>query len=282
MRWACLVLFVCLPVSAAFAQDSAYEAAVIVLNDGRVIGTNGDYEIYGDEVRFTDHQGRTMSLSLKRVNLEESDRQTKELRQKNRKALESGDGEDDLVSQVEAWQRNRPKSDEQADEPKFYRETQADEVLEQQEIPEELKPYEDEILAALKWLEQRVNINSQPLRITGIFFGVLLILASLISFITQIVLLFKSFDLSKVWFFFLFVGMFGPLLGFFLACLGSELFMAVSIITNLISLIYPILVLVFILLHCEGSRIRYLFFWLLPLVVMILAVAVLAGVIFLG
>lgn len=265
MRILSLTLVIACFCMGLMAQEAQYESGLLVLRDGRVLAIRGDYEVYGDEVRFTDQNGKVMSLPFDKVDLNETDRRNQILREKNRKAQTEANQSEALVDQVERWQRDNPQSQDET--PKFYRETKADEVLANQDIPRQLAPYEDELKQVFEWVDRRVNTTSRGFVISMYVFLGVMVLAGLVSFITQILLLLKSYQESGWWFAALFIGMFGPLISLIASCFGQNLFFVVSLISTIFAIVLPILLVVFIVLYCEGSRLRYFLCWLAPMVV---------------
>ncbi len=258
---ACLVLS-WFPQVQAQAQTEM-RSGVIALKDGRMVAIRGDFEILGDEVQFTNANGELMSLPADKVDLEKTRRVNAELR-KEKAAPASASG-DSLFDQVERYKRE--KASGKGAEVKIG-EVDPVEPPPPEPQPENSLPFDQDMnveearQAMQEWMDQ---LDKRAFIFVAVF-AVLILAASLVSLITQIYLIFKSFGTGPLW------GL--ALLGCFIGPYGLTIANAIvpfaspimaSLISAFASLLYLILLFAYIMIHCHGSRLKLLVLWLSPL-----------------
>lgn len=267
-------------------QDQ-YEVGLIVLQDGRTVAIRGDVEYLGDEVHFTDSRGERMVLPRSLVDVEATDRRTSEIRSKNEAGREfAAENDGSLYSQVSQYQKERAEKgeisieshdlgqgDPDPDPPaRSFATPSMDQAVEQlkQRIPLEAEKVEEYV----NRFEQNFAANV-PFKWTLILGGLLLVLFGIVYLITSCVLIRVAFrDGHGFWGFLLTIMLASNLLGQLFAGIPA-LGIAVGLLSLLSLLAFPL----FILLNCEGSRLRYLALWLSPYiwgVVWVIALVVMA------
>lgn len=262
-----------------FAQQQEYKPGLLVFKDGRVIAMRGEYEVAGDEVHFTDGNGELMSIPLGKVDLPATDRRNQEIRTKAPPAPQ----EDDLVGQLEQYDRRsaktgrgyeslapgdretvpgaptRPPQNTPSTEPWTPTPTRIQDLFE--------RPV---TIGDIDWLGQKLKevtnrIDGRTKTTFMILFGFLLLFC-LISALVQVYLVVVSFGNSLSWGFgllgaFLLPTVYWVLKQFFPAEISWGILGWLGLATNLL---FPLVLLFYILLRCANSRLKLLFWWLAP------------------
>jgi len=243
-------------------QDAGYRSAVLVLKDGRVIATRGEYEVMGEEVQFTFDNGELMTMPLAKIDLTETDRRNREMKQ--RQNLVAPD-EDDIYSQVEAYKqgwREEPISD-----PPAVTQTDPPAVTPTDPQTEDWSTLFEDIG---QFLDQVRKEDHGP-AVLFTFFGLVLLflLLFLVSLCTQIYLVFKSFGIGAGWGLTLSLFLVGKLFLFPLLLFG-EIEAWMEVVALFSEFLLSLATLVFILFHCHGSRMKLLLLLYSPTITLLL------------
>ncbi len=287
MRFWVPLLFLCLQ---AFAQNAEHQSGLIVMKDGRVIAMRGNYEVMGQEVHFTDGKGEMMSLPLSKVDLAATDRRNEKLRARGPRVP----AEDDLVGQVEQYKQRKKASPDSGEPPPIvYQNTSPDSGAKPgpDPSPPASKPRDSsganralvnppltEGELTRLW-QRRDEVANRIEPSTKVLFGILFLvflLASLISFILQIYLVFTSFGKHFLWGLalvgaFLLPFLYWPLVGLLPTGRFEGLFGSLGLALNGL---FSLLLFFYILRECVGSRLKLLFWWLAPSLVFLAMSAV--------
>ena len=248
------------------AQDE-YKSGVLVLTDGRLIAIRGEYEVLGTEVQFTGAKGKLMTLPLSMVDLEATDTKNKEIDDKNKPDEFEDDGS--LYSKVMKFRRESGKDGKGA---QLYQNQVGDQ--------NESGPMDDPLEQLQAQLEE-LNIDFEKAKLWLAIFAIVITLAYLVTFFTQIYLIYRAYGDSALWGLGLNVVFLAPIALSWLGTLdalsepGTILFLGfASIGTTLLSIIlFP----AYVFVHCFGSRLKLISFLALPLILFI-PMAIMAGV----
>jgi len=272
--------------AAAYAWGALQENArsgVVALQDGRMIAIRGDIEILGDEVQFVDGNGELMSLPLERIDMEKTRSLNARLRGEETPAG-SSESDDSLFDQVQEFKR---RGGDGRGEPTgtFVDDPGSESGTEDEPEP----PPEEEPVAGdgfltdyrmddfdakaayesfRQWLDQ---IEGRAL--AGVIaFLALLLISSLASFITQIYVIVRSFRDGPGWGLSLLLTFIGPsALSIAYSVFPFAPAFAVGLASLIGSLLFLLLFVLYISLHCYGMRLKLFLLWLSPVLVLILA-----------
>ena len=248
---------------AVFGQED-YQSGLLVLKSGRVVSIRGDIEVFGDEVQFTFANGELASLPLNKVDLAATKSRNEEIRRKNQVAIDTANqGEPSLAEEVERWKSGQADGSVPGAEPAAPPGNQGIATgLPGRDDAETFSPKE---LADMEpWLERIYqNLQSKTYYYPMLFGAVLLVLSSLVAIILNWYLIFLGFQTGTGWGLSLLLTYLVP----WLICLPG------------LSLIHTILLIVYVMANCYGSRAKFLFLLFLPI---LLSIGLLVAVIALG
>jgi len=266
------LLIALLFVFPSWAQEADYQHGIIVLNDGRVIAMRGEIEFIGEEARFLDGRGELVTLPANIIDLDETNKRNKAIRDKSDTGDVVNDGS--LYSQVERYKQTQNKREfSQTDI-----ETSSKETQNQAQQPPRFDWSDWQQFEQLDTLVERFQtiIASKPwLPPTMIVFAILLALFGLVSLVVHLYLIFIAYRDSALWGLFLTSTFFGPSIiigaGFIFGA-SNPLYQWLPSILNLLNIIsFPL----FIVICLPGRRLRFLFLWGMIYLVALLMLATL-------
>lgn len=278
-----LWLLLCFAGMVVANDESDYKNNVLILKDGRTIAIRGDMEVIGDEVQFMYADGKLMTLPLGKVDLDATREKQAELAEKAAKeAKKVRAGGDDTYDRIREYQtQNPPKDSQNNTQPPPPR------VFEKKETQRKILDFDSSTLETLdqekvqRYTEQVLDhfktLSSGKKWLGGSLLG-LLILFSLISFGLRLYLIWISRHQSMLWAFFLAAATFAPIgYSFFASVIPDEsvLTMLVGLFFASLQLIEPFLYATFVLIHCIGKRLLFLFLLFSPILIVIALVAAL-------
>jgi len=245
------------------AQAEDYQSGVLVLNDGRILAMRGSYEVLGDEVQFLDDRGERVSLPLKLVDLEKTDEQNRLIRERSvdkTKIVDDGS----LYSKI---MRDKAKREREAKNKPIN--VNSDNLNQTQDAPQQqatqtrslpnlsAQEVKGQVESIFRDLRDKLPVSTTVLIALAAIIAVL----ALVSLITEIYILFTSYQDSSAWglvisIFFLASFVF-PILGPFVID-SSVLVLGLN---SLIGLGRFLSVLLYIILVFPGNRLRIFLFW---------------------
>ncbi|QTD52420.1 TIGR04086 family membrane protein [Sulfidibacter corallicola] len=251
-------------------------SGVLVMKDGRMIAIRGEYEVLDQEVHFTHGSGELMVLPLSKVDLKATET-------RNRQIAEGTLSQDESLTNRKGFKKVKGRPNANPEQSVYVKVSGSEE--ESAQVEEAQNPFENqEFLEQFKdaewarWLMDNLrDPDDMPSWTAPVFWGLLVLLAlsSFVSFFFQLFLMFRAFQESGLWGFGLIVSFMTQIavsLGGMMAFggTGHQGMMWAGIA---IGWIYNILVFLYILLNCSGSRLKYLFLWLSPVIGMVLLYA---------
>ncbi len=265
MRCLLVLFFVSLPLMGA--QDSetdSYKSGVLVLKNGLVVAIRGDYEVIDQEVHFTDSKGRYLTLPLKQVDLAESRRRNEKQAYSRSSAGEREGSEYDPALKREGG-------------PEIYIPSQPfkpETLVESSQGLNDLFPEDMDWDWSLKDLDQeeikqKFEDFSTRIGISFVIFLGLLLLGYLTSFFTHLYIIYTAFRDGSWWGLALLLTYLGPWVLGFMDISSNLLF------SSGLSLFHFVLLLIYIIINCHGSKFKYLFLLLLPWVITLAYILVL-------
>ncbi len=248
-----------------------YDASAIVLKDGRVLDARGDVEYLGDEVYFTDNRGEQLVLNVALVDREKSEKLTAKMREKNEQGRQQALANDgSLYSKITKHQETRGERGRASVEGN----RELKKAVEHTPVPNDgsYVPDLDGLVGKLpvddarvqewaqNWQEQ-INNNVKFRWVLIVGMGLLLVF-TIVYLITVCVLIRVAFREDH--------GVWGVLLSAIVMAglLGKALvhIPVVGMAAGFLSLSSIIMFPLFIFLHCEGRRIKFLLLWGSPFI----------------
>jgi hypothetical protein len=274
------------PLRAQGTAGSTSRVHLLVLQDGREFGIDGPYRVVGDQVEFN-AGGHFQSIAIKKVDLERSRLRNEEIQKARAQAAQTLPQDDSLASRIIRDQAKRNQSNTAqpfstqmevpqppVSAPATKPPTGVDPppgLQNQQPAAKGLAMWQDmgnaknleELNRQLTTMLERVDLPVSLL-LTAL---ILLMIAGLVGFISEIVLIVSGFGESILWGVVLlafFLGtFFVPLFsGFLLMESGNP--MAMIWLSSGFQLLKFATFLLFIVLAYPGARLRIFFFWTLP------------------
>jgi len=284
MTFRSVPLFFLFLVSGFVLAQVDYQHGILILADGRSVAIRGEIEVLGDEVQFTDGLGELMVLPLDRVDLVETKRRNEEIRSKSSSATPvTPDGS--LYSEVTNFQLQEKKDGkkreiiiEKADKApqssrKHYDSSQPT-VSQLNDIPTLAFLNQEQVEELVRQFEEKMNKTPNLdliLKVAGLF----LLIFVLMSLFSQIYMIIISFREGFFWWFSLMACFLGPIIlnvsGWFLGATNLVFTMGPSILSLLGLIMFP----AFIIMCCEGRRLRLFFFYGMTFIWLIVCIAAL-------
>ncbi|MDJ0840623.1 MAG: hypothetical protein QNK37_29200 [Acidobacteriota bacterium] len=221
-------------------ETATPEDVILALKDGQYVHSKGSYAIYGDTIQIVTSSGDLVDLPLEKVDMEK----TKELNPGFR------DTREDPNIRAKRPKKNRTGGNSVGE-------------LLFPELPEDAPPELRETVEKIDDLLQTVNKAPQWLAWVFIGFWLMCLLCSLVSLVTNLVLIFQAFRMDVFWGLGLSFGFFSPLLSVIVSISVSALGMtdlsAVIIWAQLaVSLIYFIMINMYVIKNIYERRILVL------------------------